>query len=176
MNTHQVVPAAEITVDPAVFRHVVGHFASGVTVITTVVDGEFYGTTASAVSSLSMEPPMMLARLNRSSSTHDAVLKAGVFGINILAEDQSDLAMQFGRKGGASSTASRLRCRPRVCPCWTARWPPSSVGWPKPPPAARASWARSPRPAPVPASRSPISGRLRPPGAGQGARCVRGRA
>ena len=100
MNSNQVIPAAEVTVDPAAFRHVVGHFASGVTVITTVVDGELFGTTASAVSSLSMEPPMMLACLNRSSSTHDAVLKAGVFGINILAEDQSDLAMKFGRKGG----------------------------------------------------------------------------
>jgi flavin reductase (DIM6/NTAB) family NADH-FMN oxidoreductase RutF/DNA-binding GntR family transcriptional regulator len=100
VNTNQVVPAAEVAVDPAAFRHVVGHFASGVTVITTVVDGEYYGTTASAVSSLSMEPPMMLACLNRSSSTHDAVLKAGVFGINILAENQSDLAMKFGRKGG----------------------------------------------------------------------------
>ena len=43
---------------------------------------------------------MMLACLNRSSSTHDAVVKAGWFGINILAEDQSDLAMKFGRKGG----------------------------------------------------------------------------
>lgn len=100
MNSNQVNPAAEVTVDPAAFRHVVGHFASGVTVITTVVDGELFGTTASAVSSLSMEPPMMLACLNRSSSTHDAVLKAGVFGINILAEEQSDLAMKFGRKGG----------------------------------------------------------------------------
>lgn len=86
-------------VDGGIFRHVVGHFASGVTVITTVVDGVLYGTTASAVSSLSMEPPMMLACLNRSSSTHDRVVSAGYFGINILAEDQSDLAFHFGRKG-----------------------------------------------------------------------------
>ncbi|MFD1214149.1 flavin reductase [Arthrobacter sp. GCM10027362] len=90
----------EFGVDQLVFRNVVGHFASGVTVITTVADGEPFGTTASAVSSLSMEPPMMLACLNRSSNTHDAVLKAGWFGINILAEDQGDLAMKFGRKGG----------------------------------------------------------------------------
>jgi len=89
-----------IGVDQLVFRNVVGHFASGVTVITTVVDGQLFGTTASAVSSLSMEPPMMLACLNRSSSTHDAVVQAGWFGINILAEDQGNLAMQFGRKGG----------------------------------------------------------------------------
>ena len=100
MNTNQLDPAVSASVDPTVFRNVVGHFASGVTVITTVVDGQYFGTTASAVSSLSMEPPMMLACLNRSSSTHDAVVTAGMFGINILAEDQSDLAMRFGRKGG----------------------------------------------------------------------------
>ncbi|QTG81297.1 flavin reductase [Arthrobacter crystallopoietes] len=98
MTATQTAPT-ETAVDPIAFRNVVGHFASGVTVITTVVDGQLYGTTASAVSSLSMEPPMMLACLNGASSTHDAVATAGVFGINILAEDQADLAMKFGRKG-----------------------------------------------------------------------------
>lgn len=93
-NLESVTP-----VDMNVFRNVVGHFASGVTVITTAVDGQLYGTTASAVSSLSMEPPMMLACLNRSSSTHDRVVEAGVFGINILAENQGALAFHFGRKG-----------------------------------------------------------------------------
>ncbi|MEF9980351.1 MAG: flavin reductase [Glutamicibacter sp.] len=93
-NLESVTP-----VDMNTFRNVVGHFASGVTVITTAVDGQLYGTTASAVSSLSMEPPMMLACLNRSSSTHDRVVEAGVFGINILAEDQGALAFHFGRKG-----------------------------------------------------------------------------
>lgn len=109
MSTIHTAPPAAL--DPIVFRNVVGHFASGVTVITTTVDGELFGTTASAVSSLSMEPPMMLACLNRSSSTHDAVVKAGYFGINILAEEQGDLAMKFGRKGadkfdGVAVTAS----------------------------------------------------------------------
>lgn len=98
MNT-QETPATTGVVEAGIFRNVVGHFASGVTVITTVVDGVLYGTTASAVSSLSMEPPMMLACLNRASSTHDRVVSAGYFGINILADDQSDLAFHFGRKG-----------------------------------------------------------------------------
>lgn len=86
--------------DQTVFRNVVGHFASGVTVLTTVHDGKLYGTTASAVSSLSMEPPMMLACLNRTSSTHDAIAASRVFGINILSESQGDLAYKFGRSGG----------------------------------------------------------------------------
>src|SRR5699024_5376471 len=54
---------------------------------------------ASAVSSLSMEPPMMLVCLNQNSTTHDAVQRTRHFAINILAEDQQQLAGIFGRKG-----------------------------------------------------------------------------
>lgn len=89
----------DVSMDVDVFRNVVGHFASGVAVITTTLDGERFGTTASAVSSLSMDPPMMLVCLNKSSSTHDAVAKAGVYGISILSEGQADLAYRFGKRG-----------------------------------------------------------------------------
>ena len=85
-------------VDQDVFRRVVSHFASGVTIITTGEEGTMYGTTASAVSSLSMDPPMMLVCLNRSSSTHDAIKRSGVFAINILAEGQGELAYRFASK------------------------------------------------------------------------------
>ncbi len=82
-----------------VFRNVVGHFASGVTVITTA-DGEaLFGTTVSAVSSLSAEPPMMLICLNRTSVTHDAVARSGRYAINILSAAQGELARTFARKG-----------------------------------------------------------------------------
>ncbi len=62
-------------VDQKAFRDVVGRFASGVTVITTSVDGQPFGTTASAMSSLSMDPPMLLVCLNKTSETGAAVLK-----------------------------------------------------------------------------------------------------
>ncbi len=109
MNTQELLPVPGF--DQDVFRRVVGHFASGVAVITTAHDGRLYGTTASAVSSLSMDPPMMLMCLNRSSSTHDAVRAAGAYAINILADHQEDLALRFGRKGadkfaGVSYTVS----------------------------------------------------------------------
>lgn len=86
-------------VDETSFRNVVGHFASGVTVITTADGGQLYGTTVSAVSSLSSEPPMMLVCLNRSSVTHDAVVRSGRYGINILSSAQGELARTFARKG-----------------------------------------------------------------------------
>ena len=85
--------------DQQVFRDVIGRFLSGVTVITTTVDGAPVGTTASAVSSLSMEPPMVLVCLNKTSETQAALLKAGAFCVNILAEGQQEIAYQFARKG-----------------------------------------------------------------------------
>lgn len=87
-------------VDSEVFKNVVGHFASGVTVLTTVEGGQLFGTTASAVSMLSMDPPMMLICLNRSSSTHDAIIRSRVYGINILSAEQGQLARHFGQKTG----------------------------------------------------------------------------
>ena len=82
------------------FRDVIGHFASGVTIITAVHEGQRYGTTASAVSSLSLEPPMLLVCLNKTSTTGQAIGAAGRFAVNILREDQPDAAMQFAMKGG----------------------------------------------------------------------------
>jgi 4-nitrophenol 2-monooxygenase / 4-nitrocatechol 4-monooxygenase, reductase component len=82
-----------------VYRDVIGRFASGVTVITTVADGGDHGTTASAVSSLSLEPPMLLICLNKTSDTQAAIVRSGVFGVNILAEHQDQVAYQFAKKG-----------------------------------------------------------------------------
>jgi flavin reductase (DIM6/NTAB) family NADH-FMN oxidoreductase RutF len=87
-----------------VFRDVIGRFATGVTVITTIEDKEMYGTTASAVSSLSLEPPMLLVCMNRESLTGRAITRVGAFAVNILAESQDWLARQFARKDGGKFT------------------------------------------------------------------------
>jgi flavin reductase (DIM6/NTAB) family NADH-FMN oxidoreductase RutF len=86
------------TCDQAIFREVVGHFTTGVAVITTRDGGARFGVTASAVSSLSMDPPMLLVCLNRRLPTRDAVLRAGSFAVNILGEDQHGLALQFATR------------------------------------------------------------------------------
>jgi 4-nitrophenol 2-monooxygenase / 4-nitrocatechol 4-monooxygenase, reductase component len=82
------------------FREVISHFASGVTVITALHDGRPYGTTASAVTSLSLEPPMLLVCMNKASETGRAVAQSKHFGVNILGADQVDLAERFAQKGG----------------------------------------------------------------------------
>jgi 4-nitrophenol 2-monooxygenase / 4-nitrocatechol 4-monooxygenase, reductase component len=84
----------------AEFRDVIGHFASGVTVITTTADGRPLGTTASAVTSLALEPPMLLVCMNRDSATGRAMAGAGAFAVNILGEEHGELAVRFARKGG----------------------------------------------------------------------------
>jgi flavin reductase (DIM6/NTAB) family NADH-FMN oxidoreductase RutF/DNA-binding FadR family transcriptional regulator len=81
------------------FRDIIGRFASGVTVITAQHESTPYGTTASAVSSLSLEPPMLLVCLNKTSSTGQAIAQARHFAVNILGEGQADAAMRFAGKG-----------------------------------------------------------------------------
>jgi len=91
----QALPA----LDGTVFRQVIGHFMSGVVVITTSHQGEDYGMTVSAISSLSLEPPMLLVCLNVGSGTQAAVHQAAKFGVNILSEQQGHLAEHFARPG-----------------------------------------------------------------------------
>src|SRR3954447_24891604 len=88
------------TLTPEEFREVISHFASGVTVITALHDGRPYGTTASAVASLSLEPPMLLICMNKQSETGRAVAASRRFGVNILGANQVDLAERFAQKGG----------------------------------------------------------------------------
>jgi DNA-binding GntR family transcriptional regulator/flavin reductase (DIM6/NTAB) family NADH-FMN oxidoreductase RutF len=92
-----VVSVEEQRVDPQVFRQVISHFASGVTVITTRHQGINYGLTASAVTSLTLEPPMLLACINKNTRTQAAISWVRVFAVNILDEGQADLAYKFAR-------------------------------------------------------------------------------
>lgn len=86
--------------DRETFRHVIGHFASGVTVITAQDSGEDLGATASAVSSLSLDPPMLLVCLNVKGRTQEAIHASRRFGVNILDEDQGMIAERFAMPGG----------------------------------------------------------------------------
>ena len=85
------------SVDSAAFREAISHFATGVTVITTVHDGVPAGITASAVSSLSLEPVLLLVCVNHTSSTHTAIDGSGRFVVNVLGEDDGELALHFAR-------------------------------------------------------------------------------
>ncbi|MET0863664.1 MAG: flavin reductase [Nakamurella sp.] len=92
--------AAAPAFDGTVFRGVIGSFMSGVVVITTSHQGHRQGATVSAVSSLSLDPPMLLICLHASSATQEAVSRSGHFAVNILAEHQGDIAERFARSSG----------------------------------------------------------------------------
>jgi 3-hydroxy-9,10-secoandrosta-1,3,5(10)-triene-9,17-dione monooxygenase reductase component len=85
-------------VPPEELRAAMSGFPTGVAVVTAVADGEPAGATVNAVTSLSLEPPLMLAALDRGSRTLRAIEKAGSFGINGLAGDQDELARSFATK------------------------------------------------------------------------------
>jgi 4-nitrophenol 2-monooxygenase / 4-nitrocatechol 4-monooxygenase, reductase component len=86
--------------DKETFRHVIGHFASGVTVLTAHEGDEDFGATASAVSSLSLEPPMLLVCLNTRGRTQQTIHGSRSFGVNILDEDQGIVAERFASPRG----------------------------------------------------------------------------
>jgi flavin reductase (DIM6/NTAB) family NADH-FMN oxidoreductase RutF len=96
------VTAAEVPA--AQFRHAMGHFATGVTVVTSIgADGNPVGTTASAVSSLSLDPPLILVCFDRESQTLNAVRTHGAFAVNVLAAPQRHLSVNFARHGLAAA-------------------------------------------------------------------------
>ena len=86
------------------FRQAMGHFATGVTVVTSVdEDGEPVGTTASAVSSLSLNPPLVLVCFDLGSLTLRAIRGHGAFVVNVLAAPQRHLSANFARRGLAAA-------------------------------------------------------------------------
>ena len=78
------------------FRHTMGHLATAVTVV-TVRDGsgKAFGITVSAACSLSLEPPMLLVCIDHAASLHDLITRAEVFGVNLLAEGQAEVARRY---------------------------------------------------------------------------------
>jgi flavin reductase (DIM6/NTAB) family NADH-FMN oxidoreductase RutF len=94
------VEQSSTEISAAVFRHAMGHFATGVTVVTSIGDdGEPVGTTASAVTSLSLDPPLVLVCFDRESLTLQAIRVHGAFVVNVLAAPQQHISANFARRG-----------------------------------------------------------------------------
>ena len=82
--------------EPARFRQLLGSFATGVAVVTARDPaGEPAGMTASAIASVSLEPPLLLVCIARSSDFHDVLAGAARFGLSVLADDQEALSRGF---------------------------------------------------------------------------------
>lgn len=88
-----------VTFDGAKFRQVLGHFPTGVTVITAMTDGQPVGFAVGSFASLSLDPAQVLFCAGKQSSTWPKIKSAGRFCANILADDQEDVCRMFASKG-----------------------------------------------------------------------------
>lgn len=94
-------------------RRVMGLFATGVTIVTTRdAAGHPYGLTANAVSSLSLDPPLVLVCIDRKAETFPHFAASRCFVVNILAADQQELSRRFAVSGGDkfAGVAHTLNC------------------------------------------------------------------
>ena len=103
-------------VDPQLMRDVLGHFASGVTVVTALTADGPAGFTCQSFSSLSLEPPLVAFAPARTSQTWPALRAIGRFCVNVLAEGQDAVSQNFAQSGGDKFAA--------------VRWSPSAHGSP----------------------------------------------
>ncbi len=102
-----------MAVDQAEFRLAMGHFAAGVTVVTSKHEGANAGITVTAFTSLSLEPPLVLVCIDKRARMHERLPVGGSMAVNMLTQDQElvsrefasskgDPFQQFGHREGAS--------------------------------------------------------------------------
>ncbi len=82
-------------IDETTFRQVLGHWATGVSVVTACVDGACTGLTVSAFSSLSLQPPLVLICIDHQTASHALIAVAGSFAVNMLDERSEHLSRHF---------------------------------------------------------------------------------
>ena len=87
------------TIDAARYRQVLGHFATGVTIVTGMDGPRPVGLSANAFTSVSLDPPLVSVCLAETSTTWPRIRASGSFCVNILADDQEDLSRLFSTRG-----------------------------------------------------------------------------
>ncbi|MDQ3878462.1 MAG: flavin reductase family protein [Actinomycetota bacterium] len=88
-----------MTVAPEAFREALSKFASGVTIVTVAVEDALHGMTASSFASVSLDPPLILVVLDKTSHTRELVRRRQAFAVNVLGADQETVSRAFARSG-----------------------------------------------------------------------------
>lgn len=86
--------------DQARFREVLGHFATGITIVTAIDAGEPVGFSCQSFAALSLNPPMVILAPAKSSTSWPRIARAGAFCVNILEEHQEAECRAFALSGG----------------------------------------------------------------------------
>ena len=88
-----------VGVDTDAYRHVIGRLAKGVAVVTTTASGHHHAITVDSVTSVSLDPVLLLVCVETDARFHDAVLERGEFGVSVLAASQRAAAVWFSTPG-----------------------------------------------------------------------------
>ena len=99
-------------IDSRAFRHALGHFCTGVTVVAAVADGEPIGFACQSFAALSLDPPLILFCPGKGSRTWPLIERSGSFCVNVLSHEQRDVSMVFGRSGEDKCAAVDWRPAP----------------------------------------------------------------
>jgi len=92
-----------MAVEPAEFRRILGHWTTGVAIISTLTEqGEPRGLTANAVASVSLEPPLVLACVEHEADTHGSIRAAGFFAVSMLPQSAERTARRFASEDAES--------------------------------------------------------------------------
>ncbi|QHG65539.1 flavin reductase family protein [Pseudomonas putida] len=86
-------------IEPVSFRQALGHYASGITVITSMIEGQPIGFTCQSFYSVSVNPPLVSFSVMAGSASYPGMRQAGRFAVNILSGEQVGISNQFARKG-----------------------------------------------------------------------------
>jgi len=100
-----------VSVDRQLFKSALRQWASGVTIVTTRAGERIFGMTASAFSSVSLDPPLVLVCIEKTAHTLPWIVESGVFAVNVLADDQHELSNRFATAGNESVRFDGLDCR-----------------------------------------------------------------
>jgi flavin reductase (DIM6/NTAB) family NADH-FMN oxidoreductase RutF len=91
-------------------RRVMGHFATGVTVITSIrTSGELHGLTANAFTSVSLIPPLLLVCIDKKAESYPCFDESRIFTVNVLSADQEAISRKFAVTGGDKFTGVSYR-------------------------------------------------------------------
>lgn len=96
-----------MSIKPLEFREIMGRFATGVTIMTTVDQGNPVGLTINSLTSVSLTPPTILFCLGKTRSVSSAFTKCEQFIVNILAQDQRDVSSYFSQSFSSNSIINK---------------------------------------------------------------------
>jgi flavin reductase (DIM6/NTAB) family NADH-FMN oxidoreductase RutF len=94
----------------AELKNAYARWATGVTIVTARAGDRVHGMTVSAFTEVSLEPPLVLVCIDRTSNTQSVIAEGGVFAVNILARDQEALAKRFACDAAEDRRFSDLHC------------------------------------------------------------------